>query len=71
MQEASLAFLKNLLHTPSPSGFESAIQDVVRAWAKQYADEVRTDRHGNVIAVAQSRAASRASCSPATATRSP
>jgi tetrahedral aminopeptidase len=51
MQENSLSFLKNLLHTPSASGFEHAIQDVVRAWAKQYADEVRTDRHGNVLAV--------------------
>src|SRR4051812_19388535 len=50
MQDASLAFLKNLLVTPSASGFERAIQDVVRSWAKQYADEVRTDRHGNVIA---------------------
>jgi endoglucanase len=27
------------------------VQDIVRAWAKTYADEVRTDRHGNVIAV--------------------
>jgi putative aminopeptidase FrvX len=51
MQDSSLAFLKNLLHTPSASGFERGIQDVVRAWAKTYADEVRTDRHGNVIAV--------------------
>src|SRR5580704_3660435 len=51
MQETSLAFLKNLLHTPSASGFEHAIQDVVRAWAKPYADEVRTDRHGNVLAI--------------------
>jgi putative aminopeptidase FrvX len=51
MQDASLAFLKNLLHTPSASGFERGIQDVVRAWAKPIADEVRTDRHGNVIAV--------------------
>jgi endoglucanase len=51
MQEASLAFLKNLLQTPSPSGYERPVQDVVRAWAKTYADEVRTDRHGNVIAV--------------------
>src|SRR5205085_355018 len=41
---------KKLLETPSPSGYERAIQDVVRDWAKQYADEVRTDRHGNVIA---------------------
>ena len=51
MHDASLAFLKNLLQTPSPSGFERQIQDVVRAWAKPIADEVRTDRHGNVIAV--------------------
>lgn len=51
MHEESYAFLKSLLLTPSPSGFERPIQDVVRAWAKQYADEVRTDRHGNVIAV--------------------
>src|SRR5438270_96209 len=51
MQEASLAFLKTLLETPSPSGFERPIQDVIRSWAKPLADEVRTDRHGNVIAV--------------------
>jgi endoglucanase len=51
MEAASLAFLKNLLTTPSPSGFERPIQDVVRAWAKNYADDVRTDRHGNVLAV--------------------
>jgi endoglucanase len=51
MHEESLSFLKSLLQTPSPSGFERPIQDVVRAWARQYADEVRTDRHGNVIAV--------------------
>ncbi len=50
MHDASYTFLKNLLHTPSPSGFERPIQDVVRAWAKPLADEVRTDRHGNVIA---------------------
>jgi endoglucanase len=51
MLESSLQFLKNLLHTPSPSGYERPIQDVVRAWARPVADEVRTDRHGNVIAV--------------------
>src|SRR5437660_1324070 len=50
MHEPSHAFLKSLLETPSPSGFERPIQDVVRAWARPYADEVRTDRHGNVIA---------------------
>lgn len=51
MQDQSLSFLKNLLETPSASGFERAIQDVVRSWAGLFADEVRTDRHGNVIAV--------------------
>ena len=54
MQEESIAFLKNLIHNPSPSGFERPVQDVVRAWAQKYADEVRTDRHGNVIAVRHS-----------------
>ncbi|NBO90851.1 MAG: M42 family peptidase [Planctomycetia bacterium] len=51
MHEHSHAFLQSLLETPSASGFERPIQDVVRAWAGQYADEVRTDRHGNVMAI--------------------
>src|SRR5262245_27453041 len=50
MHDHSFAFLKTLLETPSPSGFERPIQDVVRGWAKPLAHEVRTDRHGNVIA---------------------
>jgi endoglucanase len=50
MQDGSFAFLKSLLQTPSPSGYEQRIQEVVRNWAKNFADEVRTDRHGNVIA---------------------
>jgi len=52
MLEDLLHFLKNLLQTPSPSGFERPVQDIVRAWAEPYADEVRTDRHGNVVAAA-------------------
>jgi endoglucanase len=51
MHDASFAFLKNILETPSPSGYERPVQDLVRAWGAQHADEVRTDRHGNVIAV--------------------
>ena len=50
MDERSHAFLKELLETPSPSGYERPVQDVVRRWAAPLADEVRTDRHGNVIA---------------------
>ena len=51
MHEPSYAFLKKLLETPSPSGYERPIQEVVRHWAKPLAQEVRTDRHGNVLAV--------------------
>src|SRR5260370_41910108 len=51
MHEAAFAFLETLLQTPSPSVYERPIQDVVRAWAKPLAHYVRTDRHGNVVAV--------------------
>ncbi len=51
MHEPSHAFLQKLLETPSPSGYERPVQDVVRDWAREYADEVRTDRHGNVLAI--------------------
>jgi tetrahedral aminopeptidase len=51
MHELSHDFLKSLLETPSASGFEQQIQEVVRAWARHYADEVKTDRHGNVLAI--------------------
>jgi tetrahedral aminopeptidase len=51
MQDTSLSFLKRLVETPSPSGYERPIQDVVREWARPLADDLKTDRHGNVIAV--------------------
>jgi tetrahedral aminopeptidase len=50
MHEASFAFLKNLLQTPSPPGEEQRLQEVVRTWARPLAHELRTDLHGNVIA---------------------
>ncbi len=50
MDERSHEFLKRLLETPSPSGYERPIQEVVRDWSGAFADEVSTDRHGNVIA---------------------
>ena len=50
MTPAAHDFLKKLLDTPSPSGFEKPIQDVVREYVASFADEVTTDLHGNVIA---------------------
>lgn len=51
MREESLQFLRSLIETPSPSGYEQPVQRLVREYVKPYADEVRTDVHGNVIAV--------------------
>src|SRR5687768_6036047 len=51
MDSGALEFFKRLLETPSPSGFERPIQDVVRAYVADFADDVQTDLHGNVIAV--------------------
>jgi tetrahedral aminopeptidase len=45
----ALDFLKAILETPSPSGYESALQQIVRDYVTPFADEVRTDLHGNVI----------------------
>lgn len=50
MEHTSHDFLRRLLDTPSPSGFEQQIQQVVRDYARDFADEVATDRHGNVFA---------------------
>jgi len=50
MDASAHDFLIELLETPSPSGFERPIQDVVRAYVGDFADRVTTDLHGNVIA---------------------
>lgn len=41
-------FLTDLLLTPSPSGYERPIQDVVRRYAATFSSNIRTDTHGNV-----------------------
>lgn len=51
MESSAHDFLKRLLATPSPSGYERPIQDVVREYVASFADKVSTDLHGNVIAV--------------------
>jgi putative aminopeptidase FrvX len=50
MESAARELLVKLLETPSPSGYERPIQDVVRAYVGDFADRVTTDLHGNVIA---------------------
>jgi endoglucanase len=49
MKKDSLDFLKTMLDTPSPSGYEMGIQDLIRVRMNESCDEVRTDLHGNVI----------------------
>ena len=43
METAARDFLQQLIETPSPSGYEQAIQRVVREWIEPAADEVKKD----------------------------
>ena len=56
MERSSMDFLKRLVETPSPSGFEQAAQKLVRDRLKGAVDEIRTDVHGNVIGVLNAKA---------------
>jgi tetrahedral aminopeptidase len=49
MNAESLDFLRRLLETPSPSGYEQPVQKIVRQYVESFADDVSTDVHGNVI----------------------
>lgn len=49
MDSAAREFLWSLLHTPSASGYEQPIQQLVRDYLAGCADTVATDSHGNVI----------------------
>ena len=50
MQKDAKKFLFDLLTTPSPSGFEQRIQRVVKKRMSAFADEIKVDVHGNLIA---------------------
>ena len=50
MTDESFDFLKTLLETPSPSGFEEANAANIRAYAEKFADTVTTNPMGSVIA---------------------
>lgn len=49
MNESAHEFLRTLLETPSPSGYEQRIQQVVREYVASFADRTTTDVHGNLI----------------------
>jgi putative aminopeptidase FrvX len=56
MRKQSLDFLKKLLSTPSPSGFEEKIQEVCKAYAKPFVDKIYKDVHGNQYHVRNEKA---------------
>ena len=50
MDETRFRFLKELVEAPSPSGYEGPAQRLWWREVSRFADEIRTDTHGNVIA---------------------
>ncbi len=50
MDAKAKKFFQQILETPSPSGYEQRVQEIVREYTSAFADNVRTDLHGNVIA---------------------
>lgn len=56
MRCQSLDFLKLLVNTPSPSGYEERAAEIYRQYTQPFADEIRTDIHGNVAAILNPRA---------------
>src|SRR6188472_4537591 len=56
MDRSAKKFFKDILETPSPSGYEQPVQEIVRKYVADFADDVRTDLHGNVIAAANVKA---------------
>lgn len=50
MDESRVSVLRRMVASPSPSGFEQSVQQVIREEIKKYSDTLRTDVHGNVIA---------------------
>ena len=51
MRKKSLEFLKDILSSPSPSGYEQPVQKIWRSYLKEFADTINTDFHGNTIGV--------------------
>jgi len=56
MEKTSVDFLKKVVETASPSGFEQPVQKLIRRHMEKSCDDVRTDVHGNVIGVINPKA---------------
>lgn len=54
MNDGSLEFLKRIVNTPGPSGYEQQVQKVFREHVAPYADTVETDILGTVVATKNS-----------------
>lgn len=50
MRKESLAFLEEIVSTPSPSGFEQPVQRVIRQYVSPFASEISVDVNGNLTA---------------------
>jgi endoglucanase len=59
MRDQSLQFLRELVQTPSPSGYEHRVARVYRSYVEPLADTVTADLHGNVIAALNPDASTR------------
>jgi putative aminopeptidase FrvX len=53
MDQPHRKFLDELLHTATPSGFETAGQRRWVEYVEEFADDVRTDDYGNAVAVVE------------------
>lgn len=51
MRKESFDFLKSILSSPSPSGYEQPVQRLWREYAGAFTDQVSTDINGNAIGV--------------------
>jgi endoglucanase len=52
MEQPSSDFFRDAIETPSPSGYEESIQALIRRYIEPFAQQVRIDVHGNLIAAA-------------------
>jgi endoglucanase len=51
MDNESLRFLETLMNLPSPSGYEQKVRQAWLAEMKKFSDNVKSDVHGNAIAI--------------------